>query len=207
MTRPGGRKGSQQRDETTAAQEPDKGVPIEDFLMRRLEAHPRYPAMVEAFERNLAPMRDFLGKLDATVAKLIAASNRAQALSDLIHSDDTGISDVREELKKAPIDNAMTLLFLLRLERERGESEIEREVADKIRQQASERGKEGAEKRHGKPGGARSKRSELRELWASGKYATRAVCAEQEYAALGVSLDTARKYLKGAPEPVKKAGR
>jgi len=58
-----------------------------------------------------------------------------------------------------------------------------------------------ASARHDKPGGSREKRRRIREIWASGKYKSRDVCAEQECAALGMSLSAARKALKGIPNP------
>jgi len=49
--------------------------------------------------------------------------------------------------------------------------------------------------------GQQAKRQEIREIWASGKYSARDVCAEQECAALGMSFSTARKALRGTPDP------
>ena len=54
---------------------------------------------------------------------------------------------------------------------------------------------------HNKPGGSRDKREQIRAIWASGKYTTRDVCAEQECAALNMSFTTARKALKNTPKP------
>ena len=54
----------------------------------------------------------------------------------------------------------------------------------------------GAEALHGKPGGNRDKRAKIREIWASGKYSSKDVCAEQECAALDMSFSTARKALR-----------
>lgn len=64
-----------------------------------------------------------------------------------------------------------------------------------------------AEKRHTAPGGARSKALLIREKWASGKYSSRDICAEQESAALGMSFSTARKALRGTPVPLNTADR
>lgn len=54
---------------------------------------------------------------------------------------------------------------------------------------------------HSKPGGSREKRDAIRQAWASGKYSSRDICAEQECAALGMSFSTARKALRGTPDP------
>lgn len=63
------------------------------------------------------------------------------------------------------------------------------------------RAKQAVEAKHNKPGGSREKRNKIRAIWASGKYSTRLICAEEEYDALGMSFDTARKALQGEPNP------
>lgn len=45
------------------------------------------------------------------------------------------------------------------------------------------------------------RRVSIREIWASGKYTSRDVCAEQECAVLGMSFSSARKALRNTPEP------
>ena len=65
----------------------------------------------------------------------------------------------------------------------------------------SEFGKLGAEALHGKPGGSRRKNIQIREIWESGKYSARDICAEQESAALEMSFSTARKALRNTPDP------
>jgi len=44
-------------------------------------------------------------------------------------------------------------------------------------------------------------KEEIKQIWASGKYTSRDVCAEQECAVLNLSFSTARKALRGTPEP------
>jgi hypothetical protein len=61
--------------------------------------------------------------------------------------------------------------------------------------------KAAANARHSRPGGSREKHQMIREIWRSGKYSSRDVCAEQECAALGMSFSSARKALRGTPEP------
>ncbi len=55
--------------------------------------------------------------------------------------------------------------------------------------------------RHDKPGGSRERRRRIQELWATGRYTSRDVCAEQECDALGMSFSTARKALRNTPDP------
>lgn len=59
----------------------------------------------------------------------------------------------------------------------------------------------GAEALHNQPGGTRNKRQEIREIWATGKYSSRDICAEQECAALSMSFSTARKALRNTADP------
>ncbi len=54
---------------------------------------------------------------------------------------------------------------------------------------------------HDKPGGSRDKQNQIRTTWASGKYSSRNVCAEQECAGLNMSYDAARKALTNTPDP------
>ena len=79
------------------------------------------------------------------------------------------------------------------LERRVSESLIQREISDSARRAANAK--------HRKPGGSHDKRAQLRAIWASGKYTSRTICAEQECAALGMSFDTARKALRNTPNP------
>lgn len=58
-----------------------------------------------------------------------------------------------------------------------------------------------ANARHSKPGGSRDKRRQIRAIWSTGKYSSRDICAEQECAALGMSFSSARKALRGTPDP------
>lgn len=66
---------------------------------------------------------------------------------------------------------------------------------------ASNRGKTAADARHDKAGGSRSKAEEMRLLWASGRFTSRDRCAEEECGAVGLSYSTARKALRGTPDP------
>lgn len=69
------------------------------------------------------------------------------------------------------------------------------------KKQASKRGKAAAEALHNKPGGNREKKVAIRAIWASGKYTSRDLCAEEECAGLGMSHSVARKALIGTPKP------
>lgn len=62
--------------------------------------------------------------------------------------------------------------------------------------------KKGGDALHSMPGGSRNKRLLIQEAWASGKYRTRDICAEEECAALEMSFSTARKALRNTPKPL-----
>lgn len=66
---------------------------------------------------------------------------------------------------------------------------------------ASEMGKRAADAKHDGPNGKRSAKERIREIWASGKYSSRDLCAEEECAALDISFSTARKALIGTTDP------
>ena len=70
-----------------------------------------------------------------------------------------------------------------------------------IKLQKSSSARKSADARHNKPGGSRDKQAAIRKIWASGKYSSRDICAEQECAALGMSFSAARKALRNTPSP------
>jgi hypothetical protein len=61
--------------------------------------------------------------------------------------------------------------------------------------------KKGGDALHSRPGGSREKAAKIRAAWATGKYSSRDVCAEQECAALQMSFSSARKALRNTPTP------
>jgi len=64
-----------------------------------------------------------------------------------------------------------------------------------------QKAKTAAKARHDKPGGSHDMQERMRAAWASGRFTTRDICAEQECAGLGISFSTARKALRNTPEP------
>lgn len=65
----------------------------------------------------------------------------------------------------------------------------------------SQNAQKAANMRHDQPGGSRDKQRQIREIWASKKYSSRDICAEQECAALKMSFTAARNALKNTPDP------
>lgn len=76
--------------------------------------------------------------------------------------------------------------------------EVERQLA----KHRSENGRHLADIKHNKPGGSRDKKRQMQEMWATGKYASRDICAEQECADLKMSFSAARKALRNTPKPI-----
>jgi len=148
------------------------------------EARGILPAVGESqkhFPKEYQATRELLSAMSVDIPDLMLSVRQAEKISEMLHSDDEGLTAIQEVLSLQPV-NALTLASLIRLERQRT-------------------AKKGANTRHDKPGQSRDKQREIRELWASGKYSTRDVCAEQECAALEVSFSTARKALRNTPEP------
>jgi hypothetical protein len=75
------------------------------------------------------------------------------------------------------------------------EQEKEKQITARI---MSRRGKKAAAARHAPDN---EKRNKIRANWATGKYPTKILCAEKEYAALGVALETAQKALRNEADP------
>ena len=78
---------------------------------------------------------------------------------------------------------------------------IKRAIALKLETEAqdtrSKRGLEAVNIRHDRIGGSRDLKRQILAIWNTGKYSTKALCAEEEYQALGYkTYDTARKALK-----------
>lgn len=71
-----------------------------------------------------------------------------------------------------------------------------------LRAENVRRARAAADARHSRPGGARDRAEAIRAAWASGKYSSRDICADQEYEALGFgSFAAARKALRNTPDP------
>jgi hypothetical protein len=69
-------------------------------------------------------------------------------------------------------------------------------------QQASKRGRKAADALHSKPGGSRDKRQAIIDIWATGKYSSRDICAEEECNHLQMSFSAARRALRNTPKPI-----
>ena len=80
--------------------------------------------------------------------------------------------------------------------------EMEKAFAAKAAAAAKEKAKRAAEARHAAPNGTRARRAAIQRAWATGNFATRDICAEQERDALGFkTFGTARNALRNTPDP------
>lgn len=79
--------------------------------------------------------------------------------------------------------------------------EKQQRIIKATKARAIARSKAAANSLHSKPGGSRDKQAAIRAMWATGKYQSRAICAEQECAALNMSFDAARRALRNTPDP------
>ena len=88
---------------------------------------------------------------------------------------------------------ARTLIELTKIVEEAGRSGFELAA-----HKASERGRKSVMARHEKDKFP-EKKAAIREIWMTGKYKSKALCAEEEYLGLGMSHDVARKALQNLP--------
>lgn len=65
----------------------------------------------------------------------------------------------------------------------------------------SEDAQAAAARRHNQRGGYREKKDQARAEWASGKYPSRAKCAEAIHRRLGLTKEVVQRYLNGTPDP------
>jgi hypothetical protein len=137
--------------------------------------------MQRRFPDEYKAARDLALGLTGATLSFALSKRQAETISEMIHSEDEGLSSIQEILKMQPV-NALTLTHLVRLERKR-------------------HAKIGAETRHDKLGGSRDKQKQIRTIWATGKYTSRDKCAIEECEGLGMSYDAARKALRNTPDP------
>lgn len=139
-------------------------------------------------------LKDVLSQEDAIsiIANYILAAHGWEHARRMTFDALQQLAEDQERNINKMADEAMTALQL-----------AERNVLQRVQMQvhASRRGKKAAEQRHSRPGGSREKREKIRAVWSSGKYSSKDLCAEQECAGLEMSFSSARRALRGAPNP------
>ncbi len=143
------------------------------------------PASISEMQRRLPEgykaAREFVMAWAAGIPLLALSIRQAQRISEMIHSEDEGLSSIQKVLNMQPV-NALTLTHLIRLERKNT-------------------AKNSADSRHNKPGGSREKQEKMRAKWADGNFDSRDRCAEEECGELDMSFSAARKALRNTPDP------
>jgi ATP sulfurylase len=152
-----------------------------DLEMEYQGAPPVVGEMQRLSPEGYKATREFLLTMSADMILMALSIQQAERISEMIHSEDEGLSAIQDVLNMQPV-NALTLAHLIHLERTR--------TANK-----------GADAKHNKPGGSREKCEKMRKIWASGKYRTKAECAEKEHTKLAMKFESARNALKGEPSP------
>jgi hypothetical protein len=93
----------------------------------------------------------------------------------------------------APV-SGLTLLVTLTLSDAKTSEKAQKIIAER----ESNRGRVGAAARHKQH---KEARSTMLICWASGEYETKNDCADANFHSVGATYETARKYLRNAPDP------
>jgi hypothetical protein len=123
-------------------------------------------------------------------------------LDDMLEGQLNSIKLLGEEIKKIPDITQVQ-------ESEVNEHMSIKESLEKMRQlgqveasyKSHHRAKQAVDAKHNKPGGSRQLQAKIRAIWATGKFSSKDLCAEQECGALGMSFASARRALRNQPEP------
>jgi hypothetical protein len=79
---------------------------------------------------------------------------------------------------------------------------IQKGMGKKYAEEATRKARAAAEARYSKPGEAWDLKKQIQESWATGNFATREECADQEWEGIGFgTMGSARKALQGTPNP------
>ena len=122
-----------------------------------------------------------------------------EELADTFKEDRLALNVFSGPVRAEINDPELARTALLKMFEESG-NEAARRINVGTRLKRKSTAKRAAEARHSRPGGSRDIQQSIREIWASGKYSSRDLCAEQECAALGISFSTARKALRNTPD-------
>lgn len=152
-----------------------------DIEMESRGIFPAAGEMQRCFPEAYQATRELVLAMAESLPALTLSIRQAEKISKMLHDDDEGLTSIQDVVNMQPID-ALTLAHLIRLERKR--------TAENA-----------ANSRHNQPGKSWDKRDAIREKWASGKFSSRDICAEEECAELGMSFSAARKALRNTPDP------
>jgi hypothetical protein len=142
--------------------------------------------MQKRFPVEYRTARELVLRMAQDIPLMGLSMKQGEKISEMIHSEDEGLDSIQEILNMQPV-NALTLVHLVRLERENA-AKLELKL----------RAQKGAEAHHREH---RNNAEKMRAIWAEGKYTSRDRCAIEECEALGMSYDTARRALRRTPQP------
>jgi len=126
-------------------------------------------------------------------------SEENEKLCALVTDYQRALSVFAAENPEFPYEARFRLLKML----EEVGSEAATVIGRALKLQRSATARRIANARHNRPGGARDKQQQIRDIWATGKYTSRDRCAEEECAALNMSFSAARKALRNTPDPAR----
>lgn len=174
-------------------------IPMGEAFGAALMAANKFPGLSGSFESSVIKHRLPLQRFDGFEALIASDFSASQAEATQLSAKLTTIHDVREWRQyiadNPPSADAIAFLIVRR------ESEAVTGEQKKVKAGVSKMKKNAADALHSQPGGSREKQEAIRAAWASGKFSSRTVCAEQECAEMNMSYDSARRALRNTPKP------
>jgi hypothetical protein len=162
------------------AENPEKWV---EMVKKVVDSDPEFQKLIyenlSVFTERLAAMQAVLDRRTAEAKRILDLFERGD-FSALYHME--------------PVSGVLLVEVCAHLDRK-----SQRQAINMLN---SGKAKHAADAMHSKPGGSREKKERIREIWATGKYTSRDICAEQECANLDMSFSVARKALRNTPNPL-----
>lgn len=131
--------------------------------------------------------------------KMLLAEQRADEIFAWLENVEINGINTEFDSRPSTIGNLVAVFTMLAVVARTDKST--RSKAESIQQLfRSQAARHAANEKH-ENNGNRAKQHAIREAWASGKFKSRDICAEQECAALEMSFSAARKALRNTPDP------
>lgn len=166
------------------------------------------PEPLDSFVKDRVRRKTELRELQLSYEELLQRTASAECdltFYELAYEKINGICETYEscldEIQAAVIDlknqneSSFETMSIVALE------EVKRALEMGAKFDRSRRATTAANARHSRLGESREKQRIIREIWASGKYSSRDICAEQECGGLDMSFSSARKALRNTPNP------
>lgn len=163
-----------------------------------------YVHFYETLHQKIIDQRKILTELNLSVDQLldIASTNivKAELLDNYLNHEFANLIDRILSIVIPNISNEQREVFSAKIIAQI-RTDLGKAADDQAKLEAKKRsktGKDAADKRHEEN---RYKHEKIKEIWSTGKYSSRDICAEEEADALGMSISTARKALRNTPSP------